>query len=149
MRQVLYCMQFKGSARPARDESNVLEVTSPAPSCAVTSVVGPAGIESKVEPASGQKAEFRSRVTLISDGRFKESGSIMFGEGGHLLRFETIGEGFFGQSADPGLQQGSVMWRIIGGEGAFEGASGLITSNFLLGADGSATDHQFGLLFVR
>jgi hypothetical protein len=44
---------------------------------------------------------------------------------------------------------GVVSWRVEGGEGQFAGASGLITSNFTLSADGQVTDHHFGVLWVR
>jgi hypothetical protein len=40
------------------------------------------------------------------------------------------------------------MWRIDSGQGQFEGASGLITSNFTVGDDGEVTDNHFGVIFV-
>jgi hypothetical protein len=40
------------------------------------------------------------------------------------------------------------MWRIESGEGQFAGASGLITSNFFVGAQGEVIDHHFGVIFV-
>ena len=44
----------------------------------------------------------------------------------------AVGEGTLAPSADAELMHGSVIWRITQGRGGFEGASGLITSNFLL-----------------
>jgi hypothetical protein len=35
-----------------------------------------------------------------------------------------------------------VIWKVDGGEGKFEGATGFITSNFSVDAEGSITDHQ-------
>ena len=41
------------------------------------------------------------------------------------------------------------MWRVESGEGQFAGASGLITSNFTLSANGELIDNHFGVIFVR
>jgi len=37
----------------------------------------------------------------------------------------------------------------MGGEGTFDGARGLITSNFLLSDTGELTENQLGVMFVR
>jgi hypothetical protein len=43
-----------------------------------------------------------------------------------------------------------VIWEVNGGVGVFEGATGRITSNFLVNeADGSFVDNQFGTLFLQ
>ena len=68
---------------------------------------------------------------------------------GHRLQFSTVGEGYLGPSAHPGVQHGTVMWRVEGGTGQFDGAQGLITSNFTVGAEGEVVDHHLGLLWVR
>jgi hypothetical protein len=41
-----------------------------------------------------------------------------------------------------------VMWRIDEGTGQFAGASGLITSNFLVDAGLGVVDHHFGVLLL-
>ena len=53
-------------------------------------------------------------------------------------------------SRDPldGVQRGSVMWEVTGGEGRLAGAQGLITSNFTVGSRGEVVDDQFARLFV-
>ena len=43
---------------------------------------------------------------------------------------------------------GRSSWRVDGGEGQFAGASGLITSNFVLGEDLAVTDHHLGVLHL-
>jgi hypothetical protein len=75
-------------------------------------------------------------------------GTIAFGAG-HRLRFGTVGSGYLGSSADPARKHGTVMWRIEDGKGQFVGATGLITSNFFVGAGGEITDYQLGVIFVR
>jgi len=60
-----------------------------------------------------------------------------------------VGQGQIGGSADPKLKSGTVTWRVDSGEGQFAGASGFITSNFLIGEAGELTDNHFGVLFVK
>jgi hypothetical protein len=76
-----------------------------------------------------------------------ESGRIRFGE--HVLRFSTVGQGYLAASADPKLRHGTVTWRVDGGKGQFEQASGLITSNFTIGQEGEVVDNHFGLFRLR
>ena len=53
-----------------------------------------------------------------------------------------------GQAAVPGLQQGAVVWEVTGGDGQLAGATGLITSNFSMSADGELIDNQLAQLFL-
>jgi hypothetical protein len=149
MKQLIYAMQFKGTAAPKAGVSGVIKASTTAPSCTLTSVVGSGGVTGTLVPVSGGKASFESEVTLTGEASFTETGTIRFGESNHLLRFSTVGQGFLGKSPDEALQYGSVMWRVDSGEGQFAGASGLITSNFTLSDTGEVTDHHFGLIFVR
>ncbi|HYM12042.1 MAG TPA: hypothetical protein VEU62_15010 [Bryobacterales bacterium] len=147
MRQLIYAMQFKGSAGPL-SASNARKAATSAPSCSITSIVGARGLSGSIEPAAGGTATFESEVTITGHDSFQEKGTITFGAG-NRLRFSTVGEGHTGPSADPALRHGAVMWRIDGGEGQFAGASGLITSNFTFGPGGEVVDNQFGLIFVK
>ncbi len=70
-------------------------------------------------------------------------------EDGHSFTFDTVGEGRLGPSPNAGISHGCVMWRLVSGTGQFEGASGYITSNFTVGANGEVTDNQFGVLWVH
>jgi hypothetical protein len=147
MRQLIYAMRFTGRAAPVGTAGNVLKAATTAPSSTLTSSVGPDGLAGDLQPAAGGEAAFASEVTFTGETSFQEVGTIAFGNG-HRLRFATVGEGYLGASADPARKHGSVMWRVEGGEGQFAGASGLITSNFFVGADLAVTDHHFGVLFV-
>jgi hypothetical protein len=149
MKQVIYAMQFKGTAAPKAGASGVIKASTTAPSCTLSSVVGSGGVTGTLLPVPGSKASFESEVTLTGETSFTETGTIRFGDSNHLLRFTTVGQGFLGKSPEPGLQHGSVMWRVESGEGQFAGASGLITSNFTLSPAGEVTDHHFGLIFLR
>ena len=149
MKQVVYVMQFKGGAAPKAGATGVIKATTSAQSCTVNSIVGAQGVTGTIQPAQGGKASFESEVTLTGETSFGEVGTIRFGDSNHALRFSTVGQGYLGKSPEEGLQHGSVMWRVEGGEGQFAGATGLITSNFTLSATGEVTDNHFGVIFVR
>ena len=158
MRQVIYAMQFKGQVASVGTSPSVMKATATATSCTITTIVGPEGVSATLQPAAEGGAVFESEVTLIGgfesevtsvgEAGFKESGTITFG-GGHRLRFSTVGQGYLGPSADPQLKQGSVIWHIDSGEGQFDGAQGLITSNFTVSDAGEVTDHHFGVIFIQ
>ena len=149
MGRILYAMQFKGQAAPADDSGTVLTARMTAASCTFNTAVGPDGVNGTLQPEQGGAARFESEVTLLGESTFREAGTIAFGDGGHSLRFSTMGEGHIGPSAEPDLKQGAVIWRIDGGEGQFEGATGLITSNFWLTRKGEVVDNQLGVIFVE
>jgi hypothetical protein len=159
MRQIIYTMQFNGQVTPLGTSPNVMKATTTAASCTWTSVVGQDGFHGTLEPAAGDRAVFESEVTFLGgfeasevtsagESGFKETGTITFGEGGHRLRFSTIGQGYLGASPEPNLRQGAVMWQVDGGEGQFAGARGVITSNFIVNDAGEVTDHHMGVIFV-
>jgi hypothetical protein len=148
MSQLLYVMQFKGHAAPESGASNVLKASTTAASCSITTVVEANGVHGTLHPTGGGTAAFESQVTFTGETTFQESGSITFGEGGHRRHFSTVGQGYIGPSAEPGLQHGAVTWKIDRGEGQLAGASGLITSNFFVSAAGEVTDNHFGIIFV-
>jgi hypothetical protein len=147
MREVPYAMRFRGQAEPVGDVGNVLKATTSAPSCRLTSTLGPGGLTSTLTPAPGGEATFNSEVTFTGETSFQEVGTIGFGEG-HALHFTTVGSGYLAPSADPTRKHGAVMWRVDGGEGQFAEASGLITSNFFVDEQLGVVDHHFGVLLL-
>ncbi len=147
MRQAPYAMQFQGSGGPT-EEPTVLKAATSAQSIQITSTVGTSGLSNRIEPAHGEEAKFTSEVRLTGETSFTETGTITFGQG-NSLTFSTIGEGYLAPSPEDGLSHGSVMWRVDGGEGQFEGASGIITANFTFSAQGELCDNHFGLIWVK
>jgi hypothetical protein len=148
MTQIFYAMRFKGKAGPG-GSSNVMKVATSSPSTTITSGVNQEFLYSNIASITGENTEFESEVTLTGDTSFLEKGTIRFGRRNNIVRFSTVGQGFLGDSVEPKLKSGTVMWRIDGGEGQFLGASGYITSNFTLSDVGDVTDYQFGLIFVK
>jgi hypothetical protein len=159
MSQMIYTMQFKGELSPVGTSPNVMKARMVAASSICITVVGPQGVQAILESAAGKQATFESDVTFLGgfesseatsagEGGFKETGTITFGEGEHRLRFSTIGQGYIGPSAEPNLRQGAVMWQVEGGEGQFQGAQGLITSNFIISDAGEVNEYHMGVIFV-
>jgi hypothetical protein len=159
MTQIIYMMQFNGQATPVGTSASVLKATTTATSCTMTTVVGSDGLRSTLEPAAGGNATcasevtfsggFESEVTAGGEAGFKEAGTITFGQGRDRLRFSTVGQGYIAPSPEPNFKHGCVIWQVDGGEGRFEGARGLITSNFTVSTAGEVTDHHLGVIFVR
>jgi hypothetical protein len=147
MQRLIYALRFTGWATLASADATMLRATATAPSLSLTSIMGPSGLSSALDALDGETATFESEVTFTGETSFQEIGSITFG-GNHRLRFSTVGSGYLGPSVDPTHKHGTVMWRVEGGQGQFAKASGLITSNFVVGEDLAITDHHFGVLFV-
>ena len=149
MRQITYCLQFRGQVAPGGASPRTLKETTTALSCRMVTLVGADGLAGTLEPLDGEDALFESEVKPTGEASFEESGTITFGESGHLLRFSTVGEGYIASSRDPEMKHGAAIWKVEGGEGQFENASGLITSNFTVEEDGGVVDHQCGVILVN
>jgi hypothetical protein len=111
---------------------------------ATTTIGDDGAVETNIELAPG-KASYEVKITKDPDDptRFTETGTLSFeGTGGapQLLLFTTLGSGrlFPPASPDSGPTLGTVMWEITNGTGVFEGARGVITSNFRLDEDDGA-----------
>jgi hypothetical protein len=118
-----------------------------APSQVIRTVLGDGGVESRVEPIDGEHAVLESRVERFADGSFVEDGTITYGLAG-TVSFATVGRGTVGPSPMPGWVHGAVMWSVTGGDGWFTGATGLITSNFIVSADGEVVDNHFTRIYL-
>ena len=149
MKQVLYVLQFRGSASPGDDSGTVLKASTKAAGCRVSTALSESGVAGTLESSGEGSAVFESEVRIAADGTFQEHGTITFGGSKNRIHFSTVGEGHLAKSADPSLQHGSVVWRVDRAEGALEGASGLITSIFTVSDRGEVVDNHLGVLFVR
>jgi hypothetical protein len=65
------------------------------------------------------------------------------------VRFRSVGLGRLVECPDRNLRHGTVVHEVEGGNGQFERAEGLITSNFLISDTGEVTDNHLGLIFVH
>lgn len=143
MKPITYSLQFRGQA--AWFDGGLRKQAS-APGCALVTSLTAAGPDGRFVSAPGEdEAIFESTLAFQEHGGFEESGTIVFARG-HSLRI--AGRGELRPSADADLRQGTVVWNVEGGEGHFEGASGLITSNLLLSHTGDLTENQLGVIFA-
>ena len=145
MKPIAYALQFRGVA--AVDASGLVSARATAPGGSLRTFVESDGVRGGYEPDAGDEAVLQARIALGHDGSFTAVGSITFGVR-HVMRFRTLGNGRLARTPDRHLRQGGAVARIEGGSGQFEGATGRITSNFLLSDTGEITDHQVGLVFV-
>ena len=148
MSEIIYCMQFKGTATPG-SEAGVMKATTSATSCSLKTVVGPDGVVGTFAPAEGGLAYFESVVKMTGVDTFQEDGTISFGEGDHALKFSTVGQGYLGPQEGSKSMAGAVSWKVEGGEGQFKNATGLITSNFSVDPTGQVVDHHFGVIHLK
>jgi hypothetical protein len=94
-----------------------------------------------------ERASYENHATFTSESTFAETAHPLGGRrrvADHDTERRTLGP-----SAQPDMLHGAALYRITGGSGRFDGASGLITSNFLLHpATGAFEERQVTVLFL-
>lgn len=142
MKPITFSLQFRGQV--AQFEGG-LRKQARAPGCALVTSLTADGPDGHFVWAPGDdEALLDSTLAFRDERRFEEVGTIVFALGNSL---RIRGRGRLAPSADPDLRQGTVVWSIDGGDGHFDGATGLITSNFLLSATGDLTENQLAVVF--
>jgi hypothetical protein len=147
VRELVFALEFRGSAGAIDGSATSRSARTSAPSQALRAVMAADAMEAAVEPLSGDSAVLESTVERFADGSFVEAGIITYGRLG-TVSFSTVGTGTVGPSPVEGWVHGAVMWIVTGGDGQFTGARGLITSNFVASAQGQVVDNQFARLYV-
>jgi len=128
MAELVFTAMLSGSAAPVEGRENTFR--------AQTSGKG----------SQGEDVTFESEVVLSGDS-FLEFGRISYAGRG-AVRFNTMGAGHIGPSPVSGLSYGAVDWRVIEGDGEFQGATGIITSNFTFSETGQVVDNQYARIFT-
>jgi hypothetical protein len=143
VKPITFSLQFRGQVE--QSDGNLLKQAS-APGCALVTSLTAEGPDGHFVWAPGdEEALLESTLAFRDERRFEEIGTIVFALGNSL---RIRGRGRLAPSADPDLRQGTVVWSIDGGDGHFDGATGLITSNFLLSATGDLTENQLAVVFT-
>jgi hypothetical protein len=138
-----FSLQFRGQVARVRGG---LRKQARAPGGALVTSLTAEGPDGRFVWAPGDdEALLESTLAFRDDVRFDEAGAIVFAVGNSL---RIRGRGRLAPSADPDLRQGTVVWSIDGGDGHFEGSSGLVTSNFLLSATGDLTENLLAVVFA-
>lgn len=146
MRRLTYVLQFHRP--PKSGEQSEQAVAS---SVQITTTIDADGVDGAFSPLSGETAVLTNDFALDKSGTlFFEWGSIAFGGPMNSLSFSSIGAGtLLGAPDADGFTQGVVLWRVDGGTGAFAGASGAITSNFLVNLETEELiDNQLHLIYL-
>jgi hypothetical protein len=142
MKPTTYSLQFRGFAT---EFEGGLRMHGRAPGCAlVTSLAD--GLDGRfVWSQDEHEAIFESTLSYVDETRFEESGTVRFAHGDAL---HLRGYGRLDASPDPDLQQGTVVWTVVGGDGRFACARGRVASNLLLSTTGDLTETQLGVIFA-
>ena len=142
-RRLSYALRFH---RPPKT-AEMPKPAATAPSAMMTTEIADGVVRATVGAVAGGEAVLHTKYQLNHDGSlFFEWGTIDFGRCG--LRFSSIGAGtMLGPPGADGFSHGAVLWRVDGGWGALEGATGAIASNFLVVLDTEElVDCQFHVL---
>jgi hypothetical protein len=149
MKQIFYTLHFRGQASRSAEDATLLKTTATGTSCTMETVVGPTGVETTLHSAPGDLAFLESDVRLAGQDGFEGRGVLTFGDAGeHEIRFATFQAGRLEPSAVPAVMAGTVSWRVEGGSGRFESATGFITSTFTLTSSGELSEYHCGLIFI-
>ena len=109
----------------------------------------PQGTSTSLEGGPFGAASYRNHVTYTSQTSFSETGTIVYDDGAAELDIVSATDGVIGPAAEEPLLRGAVIYRIVAGRGRFEGASGLITSNFVLDpTKGEYEEGQVAFVFL-
>jgi hypothetical protein len=140
MQRLTILTHFRGTAAEPSGEP---PQTDPRASSVSVEVVQEDGSGDRIERAS-----YENHATFTGASTFAETGSIRYDDHDEL-QIATLSDGTLGPSPQPDVLHGAALYRITGGSGRFQGASGLITSNFLLRpAEGEFEERQVGVVFL-
>jgi hypothetical protein len=102
-----------------------------------------------LEGAPFTGASYRNHVTYTGPTTFSETGTIVFDDGEAELDVVSVSDGVLEPSAQEPQLRGAVYYRIAAGRGRLDGATGLITSNFVLDpTNGTYEEGQVALVDV-
>ena len=125
MRELVFALEFRGSAGPVPGVDGRRRARTSATSQVLRTLLRAGDVQATVEPAGEGIAILESEVLATGEGTLVESGTISYGDG-----------------------HGAVIWEVTRAEGRLAGAQGFITSNFTVGPDGQVTDNHFARLFL-
>ena len=147
MRELVFALEFRGRASAVPGGEGQREARTMASSQTLSTLLRADGVEGRIAGHGGETAALEAFVQRYGDGTFTESGTIRYGAAGGIT-FESVGRGWVEPGVVVGSTMGCVLWRVTGGDGAFAGARGFITSNFTVSAEGKVVDDHFARIYV-
>lgn len=153
MQTLTYVLRFHRGPNPnPKSKSDGPQPQAIAQSLQMTTVLDSNGVTATSQTVPGDIAVMTNSFALDNSGQlFFEWGTITFlGSAGSTLAFSSIGAGtLLGPPNADGFSHGVVMWKVDSGTGAFAGATGAITSNFLVNLDTEELiDNQLHLIYL-
>ncbi|HEU5424390.1 MAG TPA: hypothetical protein VFU72_12665 [Nitrolancea sp.] len=145
MRQITYALQFQGRTLVTSPGDRTVRITAFAPSCTVTTLLGPDGVASAVEPVPGARATCEMTVVSAATSRPRGAATVTFGPAGHRLHLRLRGHSALA-GGTAAVTCCALVWHVVRGEGQFADAAGLIASHLVIDARGAVTDTQFGVI---
>lgn len=153
MSTLTYALQFYRPPGSKKDDPLF------APSINIATAMTPQAVTGTIEQSDPSLlAKLTTQPKFNEDGSFTETGTIIFGlisesdpSENNLLNFTSIRLGQLNPDLFPEstYTQGTVMWQIDEGSGTgfFAGATGAITSNFLIDKNtNELIAYQFGVV---
>jgi hypothetical protein len=141
MQRIVITAHFRGEAA---EPSGTPPSTDPRASSVSLEAVTADGSDAGIDRAS-----YANHAVFTGESTFGETGTILYGDGDAELEIATLSDGTLAPCAEPDVLHGAAIYSINAGRGRFEGASGLITTNFLLWpAEGEFEERQVAVVFV-
>ncbi|HYP41512.1 MAG TPA: hypothetical protein VEX13_14225 [Chloroflexia bacterium] len=149
MQKLTFALMFHRAPKSNKDPTP----QATAQSVQITTLLEPQGVAAKIESFPGETAVMTNTAALSNNNQgplFFEWGTINFGGDANTLTFSSIGAGtLLGAPDADGFSHGTVMWKIDRGTGVFAGATGAITSNFLINLDtDELIDYHFYIIYL-
>jgi CBS domain-containing protein len=154
MKQIHYNVVFQGhstspdSAASKDGSHSSVDVTATAGHDQIRYLEGAQHVALVLQSSVRNALGFEARITMDEHGGLRQTGRVRFGDGEHALTLSTAGQGRLAPSPDPARRQGATTLQIDGGSGLFAGATGMITSNFLLDDAGAYRDLHTAVIFL-
>jgi hypothetical protein len=109
--------------------------------------IGPGLIDVSLAACDGSEATLVSKLRFAAVDRFSEDGCIELAPG-DALHFRTLFDGCLAPAPDPLFRLGTAVREISSGSGALVGATGRITSTFVVDREGRISDREVALVFL-
>jgi hypothetical protein len=141
MRRVAISAQLRGTAA---EPASAPPQTDPRARSVALSVETSDG-----SPFDAGEISYENHAEFTGPATFTETGTVRLGAAGDEVDIAAVSDGTLGPSADPDLLHGAVFYRVVEGRGRLAGATGLITSNFVLHpAAGEFEERWVAVLFL-
>jgi hypothetical protein len=140
MRRLAITARMRGSAAEPAGEPPATDPRGQSETIAVETSDG--------SPFDVTEIAYANHAAFTGPGTFTETGTVRLGDGAEI-DVAAVGDGVLGPSADPELLHGAVSYAVLEGRGRIAGATGLVTSNFLLRpAAGEFEERWVAVLFL-